>query len=76
MKYLKFESCIVDVGGRNMFCVTKVCLTATLNDKAGFFMVAKIGEKTLLPQFFCYLVSPVLLLKPNEEKRVQQYANI
>jgi len=36
-------------------------------------MFAKIGQKALLPQIPCYLVSPLLLLKPIDEKRVQQY---
>jgi len=39
-------------------------------------MVVKIGKTTLLPQILCYLVSPLLLLKPIDEKRVQHYAYI
>lgn len=77
MKYLQFDSSVVDVGGKKCFVsVSKVCLTATLTVKPGLFMVAKIGNTILLPHILCYLVSPLLLLKPIHEKRVQQYAYI
>jgi hypothetical protein len=77
MKYLQFESSVVDVGAERCFVsVRKVCLTTTLNVKPGLFMVAKIGKTTLLPQILRYLVSPLLLLKPIDEKRLQKYAYI
>jgi hypothetical protein len=72
MKYLQFESSVFDVGGRKMFYVSKVCLTATLSVKSELFMFAKIGQKALFPQILCHLASPLLLLTPTNEKRLQQ----